>query len=99
VIRWITTHEIRINIRVNLISGHADRPDPRAGPSAHFGVQHYPTYLGLKCFVVVVVFMHIKSLVIIEYMLDNNTLFSFVVLIVLFCTCANKFSTCSSLFS
>jgi hypothetical protein len=26
VIRWITTHEIRINIRVNLISGHADRP-------------------------------------------------------------------------
>jgi hypothetical protein len=38
----------------------------------------YPTYLGLKCFVVVVVFMHIKSLVIIEYMIDNNTLFSFV---------------------
>jgi hypothetical protein len=39
VIRWITTHEIRINIRVNLISGHADRPGPWAGPSAHFGVQ------------------------------------------------------------
>jgi hypothetical protein len=44
VIRWITTHEIRINIRVNLISGHADRPDPWAGPSAHFGVQHIYTY-------------------------------------------------------
>jgi hypothetical protein len=40
VIRWITTHEIRINIRVDLISGHADRPGPRAGPSAHFGAQH-----------------------------------------------------------
>jgi hypothetical protein len=45
VIRWITTHEIRINIRVNLISGHADRPGPRAGPSAHFGAQHMPPYL------------------------------------------------------
>jgi hypothetical protein len=40
-IRWITTHEIRINIRVNLISGHTDRPGPWAGPSAHFGVQHH----------------------------------------------------------
>jgi hypothetical protein len=39
-IRWITTHEIRINIQVNLISGHADRPGPRVVPSAHFGVQH-----------------------------------------------------------
>jgi hypothetical protein len=41
VIRWITTHEIRINIRVNLISGHADHPGLRARPSAHFGVQHH----------------------------------------------------------
>jgi hypothetical protein len=41
-------HEIRINIQVNLISGHADRPGPRAGPSAHFGVQQY----GVEVFVV-----------------------------------------------
>jgi hypothetical protein len=45
VIRWITTHEIRINTRVNLISGHADCPGPRAGPSAHFSVQHMPPCL------------------------------------------------------
>jgi hypothetical protein len=44
-IRWITTHEIRIITRVNLISGHADCPGPRAGPSAHFGAQHMPTCL------------------------------------------------------
>jgi hypothetical protein len=42
VIRWITTHGIRINTQVNLISGHADCPGPRAGPAAHFGVQHMP---------------------------------------------------------
>jgi hypothetical protein len=30
VIRWITTHEIRINTRVNLISGHADYLSARA---------------------------------------------------------------------
>jgi hypothetical protein len=47
VIRWITMHEIRINIRVNLISGHVDRPSPRAGPFAHFGVQHRFTHLTL----------------------------------------------------
>jgi hypothetical protein len=41
VIRVITTHEIRINTRVNLISGHADCPGPRAGPSAQFGSQQY----------------------------------------------------------
>jgi hypothetical protein len=39
-IRWITTHEIRINTRVNLISGHADCPGPRAGPFVQFGSQH-----------------------------------------------------------
>jgi hypothetical protein len=39
-IRWITTHEIRIITRVNLIVGHADCPGPRAGPSDTFGAQH-----------------------------------------------------------
>jgi hypothetical protein len=48
VIRWITTHEIKINIRVNLISEHADRPGPWAGPSAHFGVQQRRNYSVLK---------------------------------------------------
>jgi hypothetical protein len=42
VIRWITTHEIRIITRVNLIAGHTDCPGPWAGPSATFGAQHMP---------------------------------------------------------
>jgi hypothetical protein len=30
----------KYNHHVNLISGHANCPGPRAGPSAHFGAQH-----------------------------------------------------------
>jgi hypothetical protein len=45
VIRLITTHEIRIITRVNLILGHADYPGSRARLSAHFGAQHMPLCL------------------------------------------------------
>jgi hypothetical protein len=44
-IRSITTDQIRIITRVNLIAGHADCPGPRARPSATFGAQHMPPYL------------------------------------------------------
>jgi hypothetical protein len=49
--RWITTHEIRIITRVNLMAGHTDCPGPRVGPSATFGAQQEgpPPHCSWKC--------------------------------------------------